>query len=193
MLVNPPPDHGPHKPRSSIRMDARLDAATRQKVDDLATRFRQPHAAVLSHIMQWGLSHGETLTPDQGEPQSPVHHLSLYIASDLHEQVQKAATAAGVKALPWLRHMVRQITITDFPASWQEATPTERSHDSPIFTERFMLRLDTTSSCKLQALVDRFDVPKAQIIRHLIAQAKPEDFPKSWQMRTAARHLPRVR
>jgi hypothetical protein len=57
--------------------------------------------------MQWGLSHGETLTPDQGEPQSPVHHLSLYVASDLHEQVQKAATAAEVKGTLWLRHMVR--------------------------------------------------------------------------------------
>jgi hypothetical protein len=66
--------------------------------------------------MQWGLSHGETLTPDQGEPQSLVHHLSLYVASDLHslyvasdlhEQVQKADTAAEVKGTLWLRHMVR--------------------------------------------------------------------------------------
>jgi hypothetical protein len=28
-----------------------------------------------------------------------------------------------------------------------------------------------------EPLVDRFNVPKATIIRHLIAQAKPEDFP----------------
>src|SRR4029453_6410762 len=138
------------------------------------------------------VSHKQPEPLDQGESPGPVRHLSLYVASDLHEHVEKAAAAAGVKASPWLRHMVRQVTIEDFPASWQEATPTERSHDSPIYTERFMLRLDTTSSCKLQALVDRFDVPKAQIIRHLIAQAKPEDFPKSWQMRPAARHLPRA-
>jgi predicted DNA-binding antitoxin AbrB/MazE fold protein len=57
--------------------------------------------------------------------------------------------------------MIRQVTIQDFPASWQEATPHERSHDSRTYTERFMLRLDTTSSLKLQELVHRFDVPKA--------------------------------
>ena len=45
-----------HEPRSSIRMDARLDATTRQKVDDLAKHFHQPRAAVLCHIMHWGLS-----------------------------------------------------------------------------------------------------------------------------------------
>jgi hypothetical protein len=105
--VTSPSDHRPSEPHSSIRTDARLDAATRQNVDDLATRFDRPRAAVLCQIMQWGLSHGETLTPDQGEPQSPVHHLSLYVASDLHEQVQKAATAAEVKGTLWLRHMVR--------------------------------------------------------------------------------------
>src|SRR2546427_2564786 len=140
--VSSPPDHRPRGARPSIRMDARLDETTRKKVDDLAQRFHTPRAAVLSHIMQWGLSHGETLTPDQGEPQSPVHHLSLYVASDLHEHVQKAATAAGVKGALWLRHMVRQITAADFPASWQEVTPRKRSRDSPTYGKRFMLRFD---------------------------------------------------
>ena len=49
-------------------------------------------------------------------------HLYLYVDTDLHQRVEKAATAAGMKIAPWLRHMVRQITITDFPASWQEDT-----------------------------------------------------------------------
>jgi hypothetical protein len=114
--VNPLPDHRPGQQHAAVRTDARLDETTRAKVDGLATRFHRPRAAVLSHIMQWGLSHGETLTPDQGEPQSLVHHLSLYVASDLHslyvasdlhEQVQKADTAAEVKGTLWLRHMVR--------------------------------------------------------------------------------------
>ena len=52
---------------SRIRMDARLDAATRQKVDELATRFHQPRATVLGYIMQWGLTHGQTGPIDQGE------------------------------------------------------------------------------------------------------------------------------
>jgi hypothetical protein len=98
-------------------MDARLDAATRQKVDDLATRFHQPRAAILCQIIHWGLSHEQPAPLDQGESSGLVCHLHLYVPSELHEQVQKAATAAGLKTAPWLRHMVRQVTIQDFPAS----------------------------------------------------------------------------
>jgi hypothetical protein len=166
--------------RSTIRMDARLDPMTWQKVDDLAKHFHQSRAAVLCHIMQWGISHEHTEPVDQDESQGPVCHLSLYIASELHEQVEKATTATEVKTAPWLRHMVRQISIEGFPASWQEMTPTERSHDSPTYTQRFMLRLDEPSQATLEQFINQFGISKAEIIRHLIAQAKPEDFPKSW-------------
>jgi predicted transcriptional regulator len=174
-------------------MDARLDAMTRQNVDDLATRFDRPRAAVLCQIMEWGLSRAQPAHLDQGESPGPVRHLYLYVPSDLHEQVEKAAAAAGVKAAPWLRHMVRQITITDFPASWQEATPREHSHDSRTYTERFMLRLDEPSQTKLQQLVTQFGASKAEIIRQLIAQAEPEHFPKSWHMKASERRAPQPR
>jgi predicted DNA-binding protein len=187
------PSHNPPEPCSSIRMDARLDAMTRQNVDDLATRFDRPRAAVLCQIIEWGLSRVQPAHLDQDESPGPVRHLYLYVASDLHEQVQKAATAAGVKFAPWLRHMVRQITITDFPASWQEATPRERSHDSPTYTARFMLRLDESSQTTLQQLIKEFGTSQAAIIRHLIAQAKPEDFPKSWHMKASERRAPQPR
>jgi predicted DNA-binding protein len=190
--VNPLPDHRPGQQRAAVRTDARLDAATRQKVEDLATRVDRPRAAVLCQIMEWGLSRAQPAHLDQGESPGPVRHLYLYVPSELHEHVEKAAAAAGVKAAPWLRHMVRQITITDFPASWQEATPRERSHDSRTYTTRFMLRLDESSQTKLQQLIKQFGASKADIIRQLIAQAKPEDFPKGWQMRAAERHVPRV-
>jgi hypothetical protein len=75
--------------------------------------------------------------------------------------------------------------ITDFPASWQEATPGERAHDSRTYGMRFMLRLDESSQTKLQQLVTHFGSSKAEIIRQLIAQANDEDFPISWQMRAA--------
>jgi predicted transcriptional regulator len=191
--VNPLPDHRPGQQRAAVRTDARLDAATRQKVDDLATRFDRPRAAVLCQIMAWGLSRAQPAHLDQGESPGPVRHLSLYVASDLHEHVEKAAAAAGVKAAPWLRHMVRQITITDFPASWQEATPRERSHDSRTYTTRFMLRLDESSQTKLEQLIRQLGVSKADIIRQLIAQAKPEDFPPSWQMRATERRAQQPR
>jgi hypothetical protein len=98
-----------------------------------------------------------------------------------------------LKITPWLRAMVRQITITDFPASWQAATPRERSHDSRTHTERFMLRLDEPSQTTLQQLITQFGASKADIIRQLIAQAKPEDFPKGWHMTVLERraHQPR--
>jgi hypothetical protein len=185
--VTSPPDDLPRAPRSSIRTDARLDAMTRAKVDDLATHFHQPRAAVLSYIREWGLGREQTRPLDQDDAQGPVRHLYLYVQSDLHERVEKAATAVGVRLAPWLRHMVRQITIEDFPASWRQAQSEERSHDSRTYDTRFMLRLDEPSQTKLQQLVTQFGTSNAEIIRQLIAQATPEAFPKSWQMRAAER------
>ena len=54
---------------------------------------------------------------DQSESPDLVCHPHLYVPSELHEQVQKAAIAAGPKTPPWLRTMVRQVTNQDFPAS----------------------------------------------------------------------------
>jgi hypothetical protein len=88
--------------------------------------------------------------------------------------------------------MVRQVTIEDFPASWQDTTPSERSHDSRIYTARFMLRLDGPAREKLEDLSTYFDTSAAEIIRHLIAQAAPEAFPTSWHMKAAKRHAPRA-
>jgi hypothetical protein len=45
-----------------------------------------------------------------------------------------------------------------------------------------MLRLDDPSQTTLQQLVKQFGVSKAEIIRQLVAQAAPEDFPASWPM-----------
>jgi hypothetical protein len=130
---------------------------------------------------------------DSGGAEGPVRHLYLCVDTTLHARVERAAMAAGVKMAPWLRAMVRQITLTDFPASWQEATSEERSHDSRIYDTRFMLRLDKTAQAKLQQLISHFGVSKANIIRRLIMQATDEDFPASWQMRAAERAMPPVR
>jgi hypothetical protein len=92
-----------------------------------------------------------------------------------------------MKIAPWLRHMVRLMTIADVPARWQEARSEERSHDSRTYGIRLMLRLDDLSQTKLQQLIEQFRTSKAEVIRQLIAQAEPEDFPPSWHM-TAAAH-----
>jgi hypothetical protein len=132
------------------------------------------------------LSYRQTGPLEQGDVQGSVRHLYLFVDPELHQRVAKAAIAAGMKIAPWLRHMVRQITITNFPASWQEATLEERSHDPRTYGTRFMLRLDEPSQTKLQQLVEQFGASKAKIIRQLIAQANDEDLPKSWQMRADA-------
>jgi predicted DNA-binding protein len=193
MPVHAPPDHTLHNPHASIRLDARLDATTRQKVDDLARHLRRPRAAVLSHIMRWGLRREPGGALDQGASQGPVHHLYLYVDADLYEAVQKAATTAGVNTAPWLRHMVRHISVADFPASWQEEQAEERSHDSRRYGKRFMLRLDDPTWEKLDALSTYFERSAAEIVRQLLAQATPDTLPASWHLRVAERHIEQVR
>jgi hypothetical protein len=100
---------------------------------------------------------------------------------ELHQGLEQAAAALGVDIAPWLRHLVRQVTMTDVPARWQEARVEARAHDSPRSRERFMLRLDERSRTRLQALGEHFGVSKADIIRQLLAQA------------TDARHIPENR
>jgi hypothetical protein len=107
--------------------------------------------------------------------------LYLYVDIELHVRVEQAAAAAGVKIAPWLRSMVREITLDDFPASWQEERPRERSHDSRDYGKRFMMRLDDPTWEKVEELAMRFDKSAAEIIRQLVAQATPEDFPQAWQ------------
>jgi hypothetical protein len=57
---------------------------------------------------------------------------------------------------------------------------------------RFMLRLDAPTQEKLDDLSTPFEMSAAAIIRHLIAQATPEDFPRSWHMRAAEQRGPRA-
>jgi hypothetical protein len=181
-------DDPPRKPPANIRLDARLDATTRAKVDDLARHFHQPRGAVLSHIMPWGLSREQRGALDQGASQGPVRHLSLDVPFELHARVQQAAAAAGVHTAPWLRQMIRQVTPEDFPASWHEGHAAERSHESRRYGKRFMLRLDGQTWATLDAWSAHFERSAAEIIRQLLAQATPDTFPASWHLHVAERH-----
>src|SRR2546426_982290 len=185
----PPAD----EPRASIRLDARLDATTRQKVDDLARHVHQPRAAVLSHIMRWGLSREQSGALDQGDSQGPVRHLSLDVPFERHARVQQAVAAAGVPTAPWLRHMVRHIRMADFPASWREGPTDGRSQESRRDGKRFMLRLDDPTWERLDAWSTHFETSGAEIIRQLLAQATPDTFPARWHRRVAERHRAQTR
>ena len=55
-----------------------------------------------------------------------------------------------------------------------------------------MLRLDDETSSKLETLTQAFRRSKAEVIRRLIAQARPEDFPPSWRLAVQAGSPQRV-
>jgi predicted transcriptional regulator len=175
-------------------MDARLDTMTRARLDDLATQFHRSRAAVLRQVMHWGLSRESLGLVDKDDSQGPIPHFFFVVESELHQQVKRMAEAAGGDIAPWLRHMLREITVVDFPASWsaidapRRGIPEDRSHDSRTYGQRFMLRLDETTRETLEQLSRHFKKSSAEIIRQLVAQATPEAFPTSWHLAVAEHH-----
>ena len=106
----------------------------------------------------------------------------MLVAPERCQQVQDAAAAHGVSMAAWLRHAMRQVTPEDFPASWRAGEIATRSHESGYYHNRLMLRLDDATQRKLETLMHTFHRPAAEIIRQLVAQAQPEEFPESWYL-----------
>jgi hypothetical protein len=75
----------------------------------------------------------------------------------------------------------------------QEGRSGGRSHDSRHDDTRCMLRLDDQMREKLEGLSTHFDTSAAEVIRQLVAQATPKDFPKGWQTRAAERRADQPR
>lgn len=161
--------------RSSTRVEARLDAETQAKVEDLAHVFHRTRAAILRYVIPWGLTQLKEGTVEVAIPPT-VRTLSLWLDPELSQQVQAAARTHGVTGAAWLR----QVTVEDFPASWRTGEVVPRSHDSRVYGQRFMLRLDEATMRTLQHLAEQFDQPRAEIIRQLIAHATLDNFPRSW-------------
>jgi predicted DNA-binding protein len=113
-----------------------------------------------------------------------VGTVGMLLEPELLQQMQNAAVAHGTTVAAWVRHAMRQVTIEDFPASWRAPKTTSRSHDSGAYHRRFMLRLNEETSHKLETLTRAFDRPAAEVIRQLITQAQPRDFPQSWHLAT---------
>jgi predicted transcriptional regulator len=179
----PSPEPQPRQRRYSVRHQARLDAETSAMLEALAKTFHRKRAAILRFVMQWGLSHTTTWTINPSTPDRP-YLVHMLVEPDLLQQVQ-AAESHGVAVAVWLRQAMRQVTHKDFPPSWHAETARggrPRSHDSRYYGQRFMLRLDNETSTKLGTLMQTFDRSAAEIIRQLIAQARPEDFPQSWHL-----------
>jgi Ribbon-helix-helix protein, copG family len=101
-----------------------------------------------------------------------VRTVGMLLEAELLQQVQDAAAVHSATVAAWVRHAMREVRIDDFPESWHADQIGVRSHDSQTYGQRFMLRLDETTTQKLQQLVEQFSMSRAEIIRQLIAQAK---------------------
>ena len=181
-VMTPPRDPQPRHGRDRVRYQARLDAETQAKLEELAVAFHRKRSAILRHAMPWGLTQTQGWTVDRAVP-STVRTVGMLLEPELLQQVQEAAAAHGATVAAWIRHMLQQVTIEDFSENWRLGVAGVRSHESGYDQRRFMLRLDDETSKKLDTLTRGFDRPAAEVIRQLIAQAKAEDFPPSWQVR----------
>jgi predicted transcriptional regulator len=171
----------PRTRRYSVRYQARLDAETHAKLEDLAAAFHRKRSAILRSVMQWGLTQTRGWTVDMAVP-GTVRTVGMLLEPELLQQVQEAAAAHGATVAGWLRQAMREVTIDDFPATWRAGVAGVRSHDSQTYRQRFMLRLGERTSQKLQHLVEQLGMSRAEIIRQLVRQAQPEDFPEHWQL-----------
>jgi hypothetical protein len=187
--MHPPPETRPRHRRYSVRRQARLDAETHAELEELAYTSHPKRAAILRFVMQWGLTRTQGWTVDRIIPAS-VHLVPLLVEPAMLQQVQAAANAHGADVAAWERHAMRQVTPEDFPASWRLGDTTRRSHESGYDHRKFGLRLDAVTSQKLEMLTHTFGRSAAEVIRQLIAQARPEDFPESWHTAAMERRPP---
>jgi predicted transcriptional regulator len=179
--MNPSRAPQPRHVRYGVRYQARLDAETSAKLGELARIFQRTRAAVLRSVMQWGLSRSRGWTVDSSLPASR-HVIHLLLDTDLIGHVQAAAATHRATVAAWVRHAMREVTRDDFPASWRAGETASRSHESGYYHRKFGLRLDDESSQKLEALARAFHRSAAEVIRQLVAQANPENFPESWRV-----------
>jgi predicted transcriptional regulator len=135
----------PRTRRYSVRYQARLDAETHTKLEELAAAFHRKRSAILHSVMQWGLTQTRGWTVGMAIP-GTVRTVSILLEPALLQHVQEAAAAHGTTVAAWVRHAMRQVTIEDFPASWRAQKTTSRSHDSGAYHRRFMLRLNEETS-----------------------------------------------
>ena len=129
MTPRPDDDPQPRHVRYSVRHQARLDAETYAKLEELAAAFHRKRSAILRHVMQWGLTQTRGWTVDMAVPDT-VHTLGMLLEPELLQQVQEVAVAHGASMAAWVREAVRRVTRDDFPESWRAEGIDGRSHDS---------------------------------------------------------------
>ena len=190
--MTPPRAPYPRHVRYGVRYQARLDTETSAKLEELARIFHRTRAAVLRSIMQWGLTPTGGWVVDRSIPAS-VHLVHVLVEPAMMQHMQNAAVTHRVNVAAWLRHAIRQVTQADFPESWRAEETASQSHESGYYHRKFGMRLDEPTSQKLERLTQTFHRSAAEVIRQLVAQARYEDFPRSWQLALEERRPPDAR
>ncbi len=174
------PQAPPHRRvSSSVRYQARLDAETSAKLQDLARTFRRKRSAILRHVMQWGLTQTRGWTVDMAVP-GTVRTLSLLLEPELLQQVQKPRRPTGLALWYGCGTRCVRSTVTTFRNAGPQGGASGRLHESGHYQRRFTLRLDDETANTSEMLTQTFNRPAAEIIRQLITQARPEKFPQGW-------------
>ena len=75
-------DPHPRQRRYSARHQARLDAETHAKLEDLAHTFHRKRGHILRYVMQWGLRHSTGWAIDRS-PVDAVPPVPLLLEPDL--------------------------------------------------------------------------------------------------------------
>jgi predicted transcriptional regulator len=179
--VHASPDHRPRPRRDSVRCQARLDAELSAKLEDLARIVHRKRGAVLRAVMQWRLAQTKGWSIDRWTVVA-VPPVPVLLPPALLQQVQDRAARHGVSMAAWVREAMRRVTAEDFPGSWRARETPSRSHESGYFRRKCGIRLDDVTSPKLEGLTTTFHRSAAEVIRQLITQARPGNFPQSWQM-----------
>ena len=179
--MHPPPEPQPRQRRYSMRRQARLDGETYAKLGELANTFHRRRAAILRYVMDWGLAHTRGWTIDLSIPDRP-YLVHMLVNPNLLQQMQDAADAQAASVAAWVRHAMRHITPEDFPPSWRTGATAVRSHEPGYDDRRFQFPLNPDTQTKVGMLMQTFDRSAAEILRQLMAQAGPEDCPRSWHV-----------
>jgi hypothetical protein len=78
----------------TARLEVHLDQATQTTIARFVTAFRR-RSAVLRHVLEWGLTHGQGWTLDRHRPLGRAQRVSLRLEPELRERLEAVATTAG--------------------------------------------------------------------------------------------------
>ena len=96
----------PRERRYSVRQQARLNAGTHAKLEELAAVLHRKRADILRYVMDWGVAHTQGWSIDPSIPDRP-RLVRMLLDPYLLQKVQDAAGAHGASITAWLRHAMR--------------------------------------------------------------------------------------